>query len=520
MKKWSKSILLYAALIILLSFCACDNKVIVVWKDTDGSVLNTTEVSEISEIPEMDLPEETEKWYYTGWDIDTNNSTVEYTALRERKTKITWENDGEILYSCYIKKDEEVPQYSLPQNDQWKYTGWEEIKSGNTITFSTNKVINEEYFAGNVFQIVTMDLSGNPMNAGTGFMVNKNGWFITNSHVMEGAYDACAIFEIKNGSTGEKFTRLAITDGYYNDPDKDIFIGRIVDYYQVSNSYKDIPICTNYEIGDTTYSVGYPNSSVKMQISEGEIISDYSTLYDKLYSGISYICSTSYVAPGSSGGMLLNENFEIIGMTTLYNNDYDDSFLYGASIEAYNFEVLTKQLYGIDLQDFAAFLHPSEKKFINLFQDIINYENFFSFYDDYGVLCHMLSWDEEGVNDDGQAYSINEYLTVNADFSMTYERYTQWESGDYCSLCFEGYYLQQFDLDDFTFEFSYSWDTGEWYELYSYDINYSSDVNNTLQVYSTDTSYGYEPSDGNIEYAKVLFNDVYSWLKDFTDLYE
>ena len=64
-------------------------------------------------------------------------------------------------------------------------------------------------------------------------------------------------------------------------------------------------------------------------------MNDISSLYDKLYSGISYIGSTSYVAPGSSGGILLNDNLEVLGMTTIGTYKDNDDFDIGGSIKSF-----------------------------------------------------------------------------------------------------------------------------------------------------------------------------------------
>ena len=54
-----------------------------------------------------------------------------------------------------------------------------------------------------------------PINTGTGFVFDEQGWFITNYHVMENAYFAKAIFEIPDIESGESYTRLDVEFASY-----------------------------------------------------------------------------------------------------------------------------------------------------------------------------------------------------------------------------------------------------------------------------------------------------------------
>lgn len=84
----------------------------------------------------------------------------------------------------------------------------------------------KDRFIGNVFQIVTKTLGGQVYARGSGVVINSDGWFITNSHVMEGAYYADAYFEIPNAESGESVTRLKIAQAAVDDPAKDFSSGR------------------------------------------------------------------------------------------------------------------------------------------------------------------------------------------------------------------------------------------------------------------------------------------------------
>ena len=95
-----------------------------------------------------------------------------------------------------------------------------------------------------------------------------------------------------------------------------MFIGKLEGYKKIKEYYHKIDFTEQYTIGEKSYSVGYPNSSIKMEINSGKILEEYSDIYSKI-DGIFYVLSDSYIAPGSSGGVLVNESFEVIGITSM-----------------------------------------------------------------------------------------------------------------------------------------------------------------------------------------------------------
>ena len=70
-----------------------------------------------------------------------------------------------------------------------------------------------------------------------------------------------------------------------------------------------------------------------MEINSGKILEEYSDIYSKI-DGIFYVLSDSYIAPGSSGGVLVNESFEVIGITSmgLYSDSNKNYYISGGSI--------------------------------------------------------------------------------------------------------------------------------------------------------------------------------------------
>ena len=448
--------------------------------------------------------------------VEKTRETAKHCKDCGLTTYVWYDADGTLLYEEEVENGSKPTEYQLPSdNDKWDYIEW---KDGEIYTEKiAYRIPKNSYFVGNVFQVVVQDLGEQPIGTGSAFVFNSDGWFVTNAHVMEDAYYAQAIFNIPNSSSGESFTYLSINTGTYYHLDKDIYIGKIDNYSSIKSYYKEIPIDLTYEIGEETYSVGYPLSSTELIIKEGNVTESWSDLYEKLYSGNSYICSSSYIAPGSSGGILTNENLEVIGITTLGWMDENDGFVSGASISAFNFNNLLQNTNEKDLISLQERFHKHEKVYIGYFNeakaDEANGLTRKFFFED-GTLAYIYEWEEEKTGDDGDAFISSESLWVGADGWMSYFGEYYWSGGDRRTIMFHGYYDHQNGLDDFIFEFKYEFGDGTYYTVECSDINYSQNVDLTLNRYEIDRSYGFTPSKAHITYAKENFNYVYEWLTE------
>lgn len=330
------SICFLVVLSVALCLFSCrKEKVIVSWFDADGSLIVTEEVSADYDPSEKELPSDSDEWHYTGWTVTESGDVTVCTANRSAKTNLVWKDcDGSVLYEEFITEDDEEPEHDLPEGgEKWKYTKWDKVKENGVYVYTAQREPNSDYFVGNVFQIVMKDKSGELLGTGSGFVINKDGWFVTNNHVMEKAHTATAFFDIKDTVDGGKYTQLKVLGGVYNNEEKDIFIGKLEGYSRLAEYYNEISFTEDYEQGEECYSVGYPNSSVEMDINPGTVTEEYSDIYSKV-SGIYYILSDSYIAPGSSGGILVNSDFEAIGVTSIgfYSDEEKQDYTSGGSI--------------------------------------------------------------------------------------------------------------------------------------------------------------------------------------------
>lgn len=427
--------------------------------------------------------------------------------------------DNKLLYEKISDNTIEATYHELPKDDEkWDYIEWRETAHA---TFTGYRIPKRNYFIGNVFQIIVKNLE-TPIGTGSGFVFNDEGWFISNAHVMQNAYNAQAIFEIPNEQTGESFTYLDINEGTYYNLDKDIYIGKIENYNSIKAYYQSIPVSSNYEIGDTTYSIGYPNSTALLKINEGIGVMEYATLADKLYSGNTYIYSTSYIAPGSSGGILVNDNLEVIGITTR-GLIIEEEFIVGAATTTFNFKNLLSNIRNSDLVTLEERFYDDYTTTINLFnQAKTDYTlgKATRYILDDGTPYYHYQWLYEDVNDDGDAYTCEESLFIFSDGLLLYNTDYYWADGSRRILSFYGYYSDIYEFSMFTFEFYYKWSSGDFYEIYCDNINYSQNISLTLKnAQVSDKSYGYIVSDSNISYAKEQFNYMFEYLKSYMSQY-
>ena len=429
-----------------------------------------------------------------------------------------YDADGTLLYKESKLHYKLSDGYELPEDtEKWNYIRWE---YGYSLGYGKNTRIayrepQTSYFVGNVFQIVVKDLGGTPIATGSAFVFNEEGWFITNAHVMKDAYYAQAIFNISNQLTGDSFTYLDINTGAYYHAEKDIYIGKIDNYSNIKTYYKPIAIEVNYEIGETTYSLGYPDSVTELVAHRGTVTETWSNIYEKLYSGNKYICSSSYIAPGSSGGILVNENLDVIGITTMGTTNKYDEFISGASISAFNFENILQNINSKDFISLQDRFHSDKKTYIEFFNNAKkDYES-----DEAekivlrdGTISYKYTWDGEGVNDDDEAYSCTKTLSVCADGFISLETEYYWSTGGHRSIKLYGYYNHKTGLSDFAFEFRYEWQNNSYYTVKCDKINYSTTASLSLNKCVTGGSF--TPSNDNITYAKEQFNYLYEWLDE------
>lgn len=192
-----------------------------------------------------------------------------------------------------------------------------------------------EKIKDSVVMIETFDVAREPLATGSGFAAYNSNWIITNMHVIEEARFIDVITD-----DGERLTVEGIV--LYNKRD-DLAILRI------DGELKPLTIgkTENLKVTDKITAIGSPKGE-RNTVSEG-IISNIDVKGE--------IRITAPISHGSSGGVLLNEHYEVIGIT---NAGYDDA-------QNLNF--------AIDI----SLLESMYESYINKKYDELNAENYVNF---------------------------------------------------------------------------------------------------------------------------------------------
>lgn len=173
---------------------------------------------------------------------------------------------------------------------------------------SSSDVLNAEQIyikcAPAVFSLTTYNKDGEALNLGSGVFLRASGEAVTNWHVLDGA--ASAEITTYDGKT------YRVSGIYDYDAENDL--ARI----QIDGS-GFTPMRTNYSgglrTGATVYTIGSPEG-LENSLSAGIISSAR-----RVVGSVTYIQVTAPISGGSSGGALINDKGELIGITSATISD-------------------------------------------------------------------------------------------------------------------------------------------------------------------------------------------------------
>ena len=181
-----------------------------------------------------------------------------------------------------------------------------------TVIFNNFSFMNLEKIKNSVVMIKVYDMYNNEISTGSGFCAYNEDYIITNFHVIEGAYkikvitDDNKIFTVKDVMIFNMEEDLAMLTG-----DFDLEPLKIGD-------------TRNIEVGKEITAIGSPMGQLNT-VSTG-IVSNADNDYE--------IRITAPISPGSSGGVLLDQKGNVIGVTyATYNSLKSQNINYAISVE-------------------------------------------------------------------------------------------------------------------------------------------------------------------------------------------
>ena len=191
-------------------------------------------------------------------------------------------------YTCANALSKIKPTYSKSVSNKMALKGSEVFKK----------------YSNAVFMIYGAASNANQIWQGSGFFVSADGLAVSNYHNFEDAHEIAVKFY---GS--ESFYEVSKEDILAYSKSEDYIIFKVRGKYE----YPYIPIANRRsEVGDKVYTIGSPKG-LENTFSSGEI-SQYRTEQG-------YIQITAPIDHGSSGGVLINEYGEAIGITSAGRDD-------------------------------------------------------------------------------------------------------------------------------------------------------------------------------------------------------
>lgn len=146
---------------------------------------------------------------------------------------------------------------------------------------------------------------------GSGFVVNEEGYCVTNYHVVEGE-TRVAVTIFHRGEEGE-FSRVAIRDVEIValNPHFDLALLKIPKQKDMDFQPVFIAKDDSQREGDTVFAVGNP-LGLERSVSEGIV-----STRNRNMEGIVYLQTTAQINPGNSGGPLFNSKGEVVGVINM-----------------------------------------------------------------------------------------------------------------------------------------------------------------------------------------------------------
>ena len=207
---------------------------------------------------------------------------------------------------------EETPELSIPRA---------EVGLGVTLELDETRLsalpAQEIYqqVLPSVVSVVTHMSSGQGYGAGSGVIMREDGYILTNYHVIEGG-DAVKIMLLSDGATYD-----AQLVGY--DESLDIAVLKIDAEGLTAAQFGDSDLL---EIGDAAYAIGNPMGYLYGTMTDG-IISALHVEVDVYGKSMNLIQTSAALNSGNSGGALINEQGQVVGITVAKISGKEDEAL-------------------------------------------------------------------------------------------------------------------------------------------------------------------------------------------------
>src|SRR5207302_3384023 len=152
-----------------------------------------------------------------------------------------------------------------------------------------------------------------PSGLGSGFIINEDGFLMTNFHVIEGETQiSLEVYHQKDGELERKTykqVRIIAINKF-----EDLALLKIEDKDAAKFKYVLMGSSDALAVGERVFAIGSP-LGLERTVTEGILSTKTRQLAGELY-----LQTTTQINPGNSGGPLFNMSAEVIGITNMQIN--------------------------------------------------------------------------------------------------------------------------------------------------------------------------------------------------------
>ncbi len=379
----------------LFAGCSCEHD-FGRWKtETEPTCTQNGEKYRVCQECEFEETEEIEPLGHTEVEDPAKSPTCTQTGLTKGShcsvcnEVFTAQNEVAVIDHTYVESVKTEPLCNTPGTKEFKcsqcqdtYTEPFELKQYTATEI--HHLVKES-----VAEITTYDKDGNGLALGTGFVYDGN--IVTNYHVIDQAYSAKVAI---NGKTYDATTVVAY--------DKDLDIA-ILKLDTKADTLKSLTICeSEHEVGATVFAFGNPKGFTAT-FSQGIL-----THAKREIEGVTYVQHDAAISSGNSGGPLINQYCEVIGINTLTVKDSQNL----------NFAIDVAQIGDLKKVNLS-FAEFYEKEYV---PDIVGrYEIYFM--EGYGATLNYNELVEAGLDDMYVEFKDNGVFVMGDSVDITYGIY-------------------------------------------------------------------------------------------------
>ena len=149
-----------------------------------------------------------------------------------------------------------------------------------------------------------------PSGLGSGFIINADGFLVTNFHVIEGETQiSVAVYHMQDGQLEPKVykqVRIVAINKF-----EDMALLKIDDKDSPKFKYVMLGSADNLSVGESVFAIGSP-LGLERTVTEGIL-----STKTREFEGELYLQTTAQINPGNSGGPLFNMAGEVVGITNM-----------------------------------------------------------------------------------------------------------------------------------------------------------------------------------------------------------